>query len=343
MRLARAMGNAGSEWLVRITAIGVLAWDVCLTGKILFSSLNAHLVTPVDVVGYAFYLPLSLLLVWRGIRGDGSRSSRGLFALLALLIFGALPFGGPWWPPLLGLVAGLGLIFIRPPRSFLLFAACVAAADAQAIGWTALTPGAARLYHDEFATYDTVVVVWTGIALAVLIALARDIARLQVARRQLAARALAVERQRIDDELAQTLGGALEQLIADGAGAARLVREDPEAAGRALRALTALSRTTLADARTVLSSYRTVGLDAELRAVTALLGAAGIRAVVTAPEGPLPRELPGQLRARLRATVAQALADGAAGDYLLVIGSDQAGRLDARLVAEREAIAEGWR
>jgi hypothetical protein len=62
-------------------------------------------------------------------------------------------------------------------------------------------------------------ILWSGIALAVLVWLARIVRELQAARQELAARALVVERQRIDDELARTLGTALERIIAGAAAA----------------------------------------------------------------------------------------------------------------------------
>jgi two-component system, NarL family, sensor histidine kinase DesK len=175
----------------------------------------------------------------------------------------------------------------------------------------------------------------------VLVWLARIIGELQAARRQLAASALVVERQRIDDELARTIGAALELIIAGGQAAAGLARDDPQAAARELRALTARSRTTLADARSVLAGYRTVSLDAELRAVTTLLAAAGIRATFVLPDGELPSELPGPLRDRLRAAAAQALTGGAAGECLVTISRGRSGELDIQLTSERSAAGQG--
>jgi signal transduction histidine kinase len=340
--LARSLGNEGADRLVRIAVVGVVAWDVGLTLKVLFLAWDASHPNPVGVLGYAVYLPLSVILVVRGVRHDTGRAGLGILTAFTLAVFGALPFAGPQWPSVLGLVAGLGLIFVKRPRALLLFAACVAAADAEAL-WTARSPGADGIHWRgyQLVAYNSVDIVWTGIALAVLILLARTIGQLQAARRQLAAQALVVQRRRIDNELAETIGAALELIIAGGETAAGLVRDNPQAAARELRALTARSRTTLADARGVLSRYRGVSLDAELGAATTLLAAAGIRAVAVLPDGELPAELPEPLRGRLRAAVASTLTAGAAADCRIVISRDRAGQLDIELCAERGAVGEG--
>lgn len=331
--MAKTLGIERADLLVRAAAVGVVAWDIGLTAKIVLGAWDLTPVNRLAVLGSAAYLPLSVILVVRGIRNNGSRSSRRILAILALVVFCALPFAGPEWPPILALVAGFGLIFIKPRRALPLFAACVVAADAEAVVWTARSPGTAPVhgYGAEFASFDTVDIVWTGVALAILIVLARTLGELQAARRQLAAQALVVERQRIDGELARTIGAALELIIASGDTAAGLVRDDPQAAARELRDLTARSRTTLADARSVLSRYRSASLEAELGAVTTLLAAAGIRAATVLPEGELPAQLPESLRRRLRAAVTSALTAGAVTECRIVISRDRAGELDLEI------------
>jgi signal transduction histidine kinase len=340
--LAKTLGSERADLLVRGAAVGVVAWDIGLTAKILLLAWDVAPVNRLAVLGCLGYLPLSVILVVRGIRNNGSQSSRRILAVLAVVVFGALPFAGPEWPPLLALVAGFGLIFVKQRRALLLFAACVVAADTEAVVWTARSPATAAVhwYGGEFASYDSVDIVWTGVALAVLIVLARTLGELQAARRQLAAQALVVERQRIDGELARTIGAALELIIASGDAAAGLVRENPQAAARELRALTARSRTTLADARSVLSRYRCASLEAELGAVTTLLAAAGIRAAVVLPDGDLPAQLPESVRRRLRAAVTSALTAGAATECRIVISRDRAGELDIQITGELGAAGK---
>lgn len=59
------------------------------------------------------------------------------------------------------------------------------------------------------------------------------------------------------------------------------------------------------------------------------------------PDEELPAELPGPLRARLRAAVSHALAAGAAGECFIVISRDRAGELGIQLTSEHGAIGEG--
>jgi signal transduction histidine kinase len=155
--------------------------------------------------------------------------------------------------------------------------------------------------------------------------------------------AVIIERQRIDDEVASTLGAALGRIVAHGELAQALAESTPDRSAGELEALTARSRDTLAQARAMLSGYREVSAEAELRAAVTLLSAAGIRAslALDSPER-LPAELPETARTALRETVAHALEDrglrecvltAATVDGELVIGlnrpTDRACREDA--------------
>ena len=69
-----------------------------------------------------------------GVRPSRVRlSSTWLLALLALTLAVMVAMGSPWWPPMLSLVAGLGLVYLRPPWSVLLYLACVLTGIAQAL------------------------------------------------------------------------------------------------------------------------------------------------------------------------------------------------------------------
>lgn len=329
--------------MVRLASVGVVAWNLALAARFAYQFFlkDAHL-NLADGLGWLAYVPLSAALVLRGVRGSADWISWLLLAALAAIVLGVLPFGGPMWAAILGPLAGFGLIFIRRPWPLLAFAAAVAVTEVDCFAG-AMPPAWERIHglREQFASYDAVVVVWTGIALAVLVWLARVLRDLQAARQQLAERALVVERQRIDNELAQTIGAALQLIIDESQDAASLTRHDPQAAARQLRTLTTRSRTALADARQVLTGYRSISPDAELRAVTTLLAAVGIRATVELPDTELPAELPGAVRTALRTAVASALSDGVAGPCVLAIGRDEAGELEVRLTAERSLAGEG--
>ena len=334
------MADARGDRIVRLATIGVVAWNVADIAKVCYYVFECGELHLVDGAGFVACLALSTVLVLRGVRAAPDRTSRVLLAVLAALIVGVLPFGTPLWGPAMGVLAGLGLVMLSRAWSLTLFAAAIAVAVADSFTWT-LPPAfvLAHWRHSEVASYNVVDSVWTGIALAVLVWLARNVRELQAARQQLAAHAMVVERQRIDDELARTIGAALQLIIADGQDAALLARHDPQAAGQRLVALTARSRAALADARTLLNGYRNVSLDAELQVVITLLAAAGIDTRVTLPDEELPPELPGPLRLRLRAEVARALTAGVAGQCVLAVARDPGGQLDIQLSAV-QALAD---
>jgi two-component system, NarL family, sensor histidine kinase DesK len=334
--------------VVRLAAAGVVVWNAALVVRFTYQFFEYGQLNLADGLGWLAYLVISTVLVLRGVRGAVDRVSWMLLAALAVIVLGVLPFGGQIWTVILGPVAGFGLVFIRRPWSLLAFAAAVVVTVVYSLA-TALSPGWVRVHADneQFASYDAVVVVWTGIALAVLVGLARILRDLQAARQQLAERALVVERQRIDGELAETIGAALQLIIEESQDAARLARHDPQAAARQILTVTTRSRAALADARRVFTGYRSISLDAELRAVTTLLAAGGIRATVELPGVELPDgelaegELPAAVRSRLWAAVAAALSEGAAGRCVLVISRDEDGEPDVRLVREGSAVGEG--
>jgi two-component system sensor histidine kinase DesK len=336
------VGSERADRLVRLTSVGVVAWTVGLTAKFLLLTTNASVLAEPALFGSLACLPVAVALVLRGVRGVRSWSSYVLVAAVALVLIGVLPVGGPLWPPTFGLLAGFGLIFFELPWSLVMFAACIAVADGEAVVWATHSPLSSQYhwYGEELISYDTVIIIWTGIALAVLVWLARIIRELRGAQRQLAASALTIERQRIDNELSQTIGAALELIIAAGQSAAELAAADPDAAARELRGLTARSRTTLASARHVLTGYRAVSLHAELQAVVTLLAAAGIRATLSRPDAELPAELPEPARARLRAAVAEILTSGAATECRITVTDGFSGDLDVEVTAERAAVGE---
>ena len=110
-----------------------------------------------------------------------------------------------------------------------------------------------RIQYDSFDGVDDL---WVAIALAVLVWLIRAVRELDAARRHLAAQAVIVERQRIDNEVASTLGAALEQIVARGEAALALAETASGQCAADVSALTAQSRDTLARTRALLSGYR---------------------------------------------------------------------------------------
>jgi len=331
------MGEEKAGRLLRLATAGAIAWNLCEVGRFLYLGLSQS--PPRDAVwqavATAMYLPLQLVLVLGAIRGARPRHSWWLLAGVALAIGLTLPFGGVGMVLVLWVPAGLALLYFRPPWSFALFAVVVGAAVAAVL----LTSGLSA--PSEFAVFDTMDVTWGGVALAVLVWLVRGIRELDGARQLLAARAVIAERRCIDDEVDRAVGAALVRIIASGEKAAGLVGAgDSDGAQRELRALTARSRAALADARGMLTGYRQVSAEAELRAVVTLLAAGGVKAHLALPGTGLPAELPDSFRARLRALVADALSDqDAMGERVLTITA-AGGRLDADLRAP-DPVAKG--
>ena len=140
--------------------------------------------------------------------------------------------------------------------------------------------------------------------------------QLRAARDELAGRAIARERARIDEDLTAAVGGALADLAGRADRATRLLDTDPATADRELRVLVADARRTLADARRVVRGYRDVSLGAELETAAALLAAAGITARIEPGSSAGPPADPVR-RTALRQEVARLLETGSAAEVVL--------------------------
>jgi two-component system sensor histidine kinase DesK len=148
--------------------------------------------------------------------------------------------------------------------------------------------------------------------LVISIRLVRSVRQLGAARQELATRAIAQERLRIDDELAAEVGSALADLAGRAEEAAALVGADPATAGTELRTLTADARRALAEARRLVRGYRAVSLGAELETANTLLAAAGVPGRIE-PEDHPGESLDPARRAALRHEVARLLTTGDTG------------------------------
>jgi two-component system sensor histidine kinase DesK len=91
------------------------------------------------------------------------------------------------------------------------------------------------------------------------------------------------ERLRIDGELRQTVGAALEAIALQGERAGSLALRNRSAAEQVLRALVDAARKTLSDARRMVTRYQEPSLRAELETVATLLAAAGIQSRMVLP------------------------------------------------------------
>jgi signal transduction histidine kinase len=142
------------------------------------------------------------------------------------------------------------------------------------------------------------------------------------------------ERLRIDREIRATVGSALETIAACGDAAAARAESDPPEATRQIRAAVEVSRRTSADARRLLSSYRTLSLAAEVDAAAALLTAAGIPTSIELADADRDLVADPQLHASLRQATAAALHDEEARSCVIrVTRRDSSTQLDVRVEA----------
>lgn len=275
------------------------------------------------LVATVCYLPLHVRHVWHAARGSRPAGAGWTLTAMTVVILGAVPIIGTSWLIALSMLTVSVLIIVRPPWSFLAAAGLVAAPAPLAI-----------VFGDaDWASFYTAAVIWQGACLFVLVWLVGATRRLQAARLALAEEAVARERLRIDGELRRTLGAALETIVARGQQAGELARQDPAAAGDALRALVDGARATLAEARRTVRRYQEVSLRAELDTAATLLRAGGIQTRLVGPLGDLPEAVDATARSALQAAVTRLLRDGAARHCSIVI-THQDGRVRVELVSD---------
>src|SRR5918995_1032722 len=169
------------------------------------------------------------------------------------------------------------------------------------------TPVAQAAGQLQWASYFTLGVLLAGVPLAVVVGLVRTARQLEAARSALAQQAVIRERLRIDGELRQTVGAALEAITVQGDRAGALAGGDPPAAARELEALVGAARRAPAAARRMVTRYQEVSLRAELETTATLLAAAGIQTRLALPPEGLPDHLDPVARARLRRDLARLL------------------------------------
>lgn len=264
------------------------------------------------------YLPLHL----RHVRyaAQGSRAPGGgwtLAAMTAVVAVAIVPLGDLWLPSLHVVVVS-ALLVLQPRWSLPVVAAVVAAQVPLPLLLDSQVPAA--------PSYYVVTILWRSAAVFVPVWLVGAIRRLEEARRALADDAVLRERMRIDYELRETVGAALDAIASQGDRATALVTEDREPAAVALRSLADAARRTLAQARVVIRGYQRPSLSAELDTAVALLRAAGIETrVVLAPNVDLDAFDEG-LRSSLQAHVARLVGADVTGSCLITI-TGEAGHL----------------
>ena len=275
----------------------------------------------------ALVTPPGLWLLLTAARNTQPRGRWWVFGAVALGIVGALPIVRTDWLRALALLTALVLVLVPRPWSFVL-AAGLAAAPALLAIWFG---------HPNSAGFFTFSLLIHGVTLAMLVWLVAKAREARDAREALAREAVIRERLRIDDELRQTLGTALEGVAARASRAGRLAAVDPAASAREIAAATDNARRTLAEARRMVTRYRAVSLRAEVSTAAALLAAAGIRTRVDLPADDEDQETPARLRTALHAGTARLLRAHAVQECVIVIHR-RAGRVELAMSADGVAV-----
>jgi two-component system sensor histidine kinase DesK len=247
----------------------------------------------VAVVATAAYLPVHLWHLHHAARGTRPRGTGWSLATMAVIVGAVLPVVGVQWLGALYPLAASALLVLRPPWSIAAFAALL----------TVPAPVAFAFGEPGWAWYFTLGLAMVGLVLAVPVWLVAAVRDLQAARERLAEEAVIRERIRIEAELRQTLGTALEEIATTGDRA--LSTPEPT---EHLRVVVAAARTTLSSARRLSAGWRHSPAHAELAAAVALLRAAGVDTQV---RGTLPADVPEPQLATLRDQVARLLQNGA--------------------------------
>jgi two-component system, NarL family, sensor histidine kinase DesK len=196
----------------------------------------------------AVHLPLHLHHVAAAARGTRPRHGLLTLVVMTAAIAVAIDQIGAVWIPLLATVFVSAVIVLRPPWSVL--AALAVVATALLLGLTM------ESYVPSPASYYTVTVLWRASSVFVPVWLVGAIRQVEAARRALAAEAVVGERLRIDEDLRQTIGTALDGIATRGERAVQLVGHDPTVLAAELDALVDGSRAALAQARQMIHDYR---------------------------------------------------------------------------------------
>lgn len=171
------------------------------------------------------------------------------------------------WIGMPGFLAGSLLLTLPARFAWPAFAAVVASA---AVAQARFTGAPLDI------TYTTVSTILTGLVVYGLTRLATVVGELQDARETLTTLAVSHERLRVARDLHDVLGSSLSAITLKSELTQRLIATDPKRAAEELSDVTAISRRTLSDVKSVAKGYRDLALDDEVEAARSLLLAAGV-------------------------------------------------------------------
>jgi len=314
--------------IVRIASAGAIMANVSFPIIEFWRLISAGDVANVRYAAFATALTMALHSrhVVLGLRNERLHAARWTLAALAIVnVAAAILVGRSWALQLASLMVSI-LIVLRPPLAIVVAGAVV------------FTPGLLLqmkmpLWQDPVspmldlpATHIVLAIIWRSATLYVPVRLVSTIRQLEAARRELESRAVLRTRRRIEADLQESLGLALERIVSEGEAAESAARRDARAASHLVRRLVTDSRRALAEARRIVAGYQSVSLRSELDAAIALLEAAGATVRVIGATGASPGVAPQQSRDAIRAAVIRALQEESAGCTVQVAldGADHA-------------------
>ena len=301
--------------LVQLGTFGALAFSVVtpLVTVLLFATSPpiAHSFPEAAAVT-ALYLSLHLRHVRYRLRGARPPGLWWSLPAMTVIIVAASPLLGWSWFYAYNALGASVLVTLRPRLSFPAFGCLLIGLVVWGLNAHVGLAG---------AVYAAVAVVDRSAVVFVLVWLVGALRRADSARQALADTALEAERRRIDDELSQTVGTALEAVLQNARAAEASVLAQADASAE-LHSLVDYSRSALADVRRLIGRYQRTSPRAELERAASILRVAGIQARVELPAPGNSLILDDALRASLRAEIADLLAEEQAVSVVLRLISD---------------------
>jgi two-component system, NarL family, sensor histidine kinase DesK len=296
-----------SERLLGLAGLGVVTVSVMI---VTVGVVRVIYVVPqhawIAITATVFYLPFLVWHIWRALH----RRRPAMWGLVVMIpiVVSVLPVIGVQWLGALYALAASVLLTIRSPWSLLVFAALAVVP----------IPVAYAFGEPAWSMYFAFGVVINGLTIALPVWLIAAVRELRATRSRLADEAVVRERLRVDAELRDTLGAALESIAGTGDQAAGLAVRSPAMAAEHLHDVVDAARTTLARARRMVARFSGTPVRDELDAAVALLGAAGIEARLVLPPGPLPDSE--ELAKSLREAVSRLLTDETVRQCVIKVG-----------------------
>ncbi|MFC7615892.1 sensor histidine kinase [Actinokineospora soli] len=301
----RTASGALVTWLMRTVFIGFVV-SVMYAGVV-----RGHDLPTLLVIGGFAVASLVVQLGW--VSRPGIELAPGMrlavLGVLAVLVYGPLPWLGSAWYSVPGFLAGSALLLLRPAAGWLVFIAVLVSVPAIK---------AANLVHPLLVVNVAGSTLITGLVVFGLTWMARAVHQLHAVRVELARIAVAEERLRFARDLHDLLGLSLSAITLKAELAQRLMPIDRDRADNELAEITDIARHALSDVRKVATGYRELSLDEESRSAESVLGAAEVDVRLNVHYGELPTDVRTVLATVLREGVTNVLRHSAKGSRCVI-------------------------